>query len=123
VLKSLPPAPILIQRVNALSYLRIVYFFFHLPVRTGFSLRSGSENANTPAVTDSQALSQVYPIARRHIGSTQTTVILMLRRLTGKVARFGARRFGFIESRELDRVAWFHVRLLRDVEAIPEDVE
>jgi hypothetical protein len=41
-------------------------------------------------------------------------------RLTGTVARFGPRGFGFIDSRELDRAAWFHIRLLRDVEAVPE---
>jgi hypothetical protein len=29
------------------------------------------------------------------------------RRVTGKVARFGPRGFGFIESHELDRAAWF----------------
>ncbi|MCK9463731.1 MAG: cold shock domain-containing protein [Proteobacteria bacterium] len=44
----------------------------------------------------------------------------MARRVTGKVSRFGGRGFGFIESRELDRAAWFHVRLLRDVEAVPQ---
>jgi hypothetical protein len=50
----------------------------------------------------------------------------MPRRIRGRVSRFGQKGFGFIESRELDRAAWFHVRLLRDIEAIPavgDDVE
>jgi len=44
----------------------------------------------------------------------------MPRRIRGRVSRFGGKGFGFIESRELDRDAWFHVRLMRDIEAIPE---
>jgi hypothetical protein len=43
----------------------------------------------------------------------------MPRRIRGRVSRFGYKGFGFIESRELDCPAWFHVRLLRDIEAIP----
>jgi len=48
----------------------------------------------------------------------------MARRIIGKVSRFGPRGFGFIESRELDRAAWFALNLTTAVNlAARDDVE